>query len=157
MAVIAQYPHIEVTAPPPGADQAQLLIRAVATALRTSGAGEKAARNYTFGAEAFSGYGAVLQFSRGWVSFTAPGDVAARAADMAACIATALDIAAAYTWHDRGARARQWVIDQMVRALAGCQEETRHGPVRSYQVQIESDAYASFVRRAGNWDKGLAP
>lgn len=144
MSVNPQYPHIEVIPPASGPDSRELLIQAVATALRQHGASTSAVHSYKFGAEAFTTYTATLLFSRSWVTFTDP----AGGSIVAGRNARALDIAAAYTWCD-GDQHKRWVIDQMVRALTGCPDEGG--------TQGESDAYRAFTRQAGTWDTGITP
>ena len=57
-----------------------------------------------------------------------------------------------------GAHHKAWVIDQMVRALTGCQTTNA--------IQVANDEYKQWVKnaRAGqdgaetyNWDEGIAP
>jgi hypothetical protein len=62
---------------------------------------------------------------------------------------------------------KQWVIDQMVRALTGCPMVTKvnkhavGGPLE-YEAQGESGEYLEWVRETcppgyGSWDEGIAP
>lgn len=63
-------------------------------------------------------------------------------------IEKALLIASEYAGFD-GAHHKDWVIDQMVRALTGCPEFVRRG---------KSDEYRDFVvRYDGEWEEGIAP
>jgi hypothetical protein len=80
-------------------------------------------------------------------------------------IARALEIAHTYGGTD-GEHHKQWVIDQMVRALTGCPMEKRQNTFGTYEVQGESDEYREWVteRMAGedgphtyDWDTGTAP
>lgn len=62
-----------------------------------------------------------------------------------------------------GAHHKDWVVDQMVRALTGCPVVTKsaidaHGDPYSYEAQGESADYEAFVAAAGGaWDEGIAP
>jgi hypothetical protein len=61
-----------------------------------------------------------------------------------------------------GAHHKDWVIDQMVRALLGCpaEQKTRdnwRGQPYTYEVQGESDQYRAFVRANPGWQEGMAP
>lgn len=59
-----------------------------------------------------------------------------------------------------GAHHKQWVIDQMVRALTGCPmvEETAKDQSYVYQVQGESEHYQAWVRALDtDWDTGIGP
>ena len=61
-----------------------------------------------------------------------------------------------------GAHHKDWVIDQMVRALTGCPMVTRTakdyaGNEYSYETQGESEEYLRFTRELGGWDEGIAP
>lgn len=78
------------------------------------------------------------------------------------CIAKALSLAQHGVYD--GAHHKNWVIDQMVRALLGCPEEERHGvssdPARTpytYTAQGTNSAYERFVRDNPGWDEGVAP
>ena len=84
-------------------------------------------------------------------------------------IKEALDYAIKYGGID-GAHHKDWVIDQMVRALTGCPveivETSRAGEPFSYERQGESDEYAKLVTDACDgedgpetygWDEGIAP
>lgn len=86
-------------------------------------------------------------------------------------IEKALSIAVAYGGND-GAHHKDWVIDQMVRALTGCPLETilhtphGGGESYSYQAQGESEDYKALVADACNgedgpqtysWETGIAP
>ncbi len=85
-------------------------------------------------------------------------------------IAKALALAVAYGGID-GAHHKDWVIDQMVRALTGCPVQTQTAPDcngRSYAYlsQGESDDYRVLVASACagkdgpntySWDTGIAP
>lgn len=84
-------------------------------------------------------------------------------------IEKALSIAVAYGGND-GAHHKDWVIDQMVRALTGCPVEkvTRTSEKQSYeyQEQGESEDYKTLVSEACNgddgpqtysWETGIAP
>ena len=82
----------------------------------------------------------------------------------------ALSIAVAYGGND-GAHHKDWVIDQMVRALTGCPVNvTSHAPVNAepyeYETQGESEDYKALVSEACNgedgpqtysWETGIAP
>jgi hypothetical protein len=61
-----------------------------------------------------------------------------------------------------GAHHKDWVIDQMVRALTGCPMVTKsavdgNGKNYSYEAQGESEEYERFVHELGGWDEGIAP
>jgi len=63
-----------------------------------------------------------------------------------------------------GAHHKQWVIDQMARALTGCPmvTETRRAPggIYSYEVQGESAEYREWAASEEGhepWDEGIAP
>ena len=70
-----------------------------------------------------------------------------------------------------GAHHKQWVIDQMVRALTGCPTVQKtaidcNGKPYSYEAQGESDDYRAWVHfaKAGqdgpntyDWDEGIPP
>ena len=66
-----------------------------------------------------------------------------------------------------GAHHKQWIIDQMVRALTGCPDVAWaatdcHGQPYSYTAMGESEEYLawleSFYREGGErWDAGIAP
>lgn len=61
-----------------------------------------------------------------------------------------------------GAHHKDWVIDQMVRALTGCPMVTKAGKdylgaIYSYEAQGESGEYLRFVHEIGGWDEGIAP
>jgi hypothetical protein len=68
-----------------------------------------------------------------------------------------------------GAHHKQWIIDQMVRALTGCPDVRRQSRDGSYtyETQGESEAYLAWVRAYEgdpddedvycHWDKGIAP
>ena len=85
-------------------------------------------------------------------------------------IEKALSIAVAYGGID-GAHHKDWVIDQMVRALTGCPVETFTQPAQdsepyTYQGQGESEDYKALVAEACNgedgpqtynWETGIAP
>jgi hypothetical protein len=85
-------------------------------------------------------------------------------------IRKALSIAVEYGGID-GAHHKDWVIDQMARALTGCpvieKEAKDHaGTPYPYPIQGESEAYHSLVRDACAgvdgpntyaWDTGVAP
>lgn len=85
-------------------------------------------------------------------------------------IEKALEIAVGYGSID-GAHHKDWVIDQMVRALTGCPmvEGTGtdcHGKPYTYQTQGESEEYLKLVAEACDgedgpetyeWDCGIAP
>jgi len=84
-------------------------------------------------------------------------------------IAEALDYAA--DGLTDGAHHKQWVIDQMVRALTGCPVVTKtaidcNGKPYTYKAQGESQAYLDWVadREYGDdgpqsyeWDEGIVP
>ena len=85
-------------------------------------------------------------------------------------IRKALSIAVEYGGID-GAHHKDWVIDQMARALTGCptiEQEAKDykGKPYTYAIQGESEAYQSLVRDACagvdgpdtySWDTGIAP
>lgn len=86
-------------------------------------------------------------------------------------IEKALSIAVAYGGID-GAHHKDWVIDQMVRALTGCPVDTFTQPPRggsepyTYEAQGESEDYKALVAEACNgedgpqtynWETGIAP
>lgn len=85
-------------------------------------------------------------------------------------IEKALALAVAYGGND-GAHHKDWVIDQMVRALTGCPVQTiTHkapgGDAYDYQAQGESEDYKALVADACNgedgpdtysWEIGIAP
>ena len=80
--------------------------------------------------------------------------------DAEARIAKALSIAPNGIYD--GAHHKNWVIDQMVRALTGCPAEEKtatdcHGTTYTYEAQGESPAYLSFVASNAGWDEGIAP
>ncbi|MCK9243648.1 MAG: hypothetical protein WC877_03320 [Dehalococcoidales bacterium] len=62
-----------------------------------------------------------------------------------------------------GEHHKQWVIDQMVRALTDCPtikaiglyQET--GEEYQYKKQGKSDAYKKWVKRQSHWNEGIAP
>jgi len=70
-----------------------------------------------------------------------------------------------------GAHHKDWVIDQMVRALTGCPMETQTGvdanqKLYFYQAQGKSEEYNNLIKEACNgedgpdtyyWDEGIAP
>jgi regulatory protein YycI of two-component signal transduction system YycFG len=61
-----------------------------------------------------------------------------------------------------GEHHKVWVIDQMVRALTGCQLVTKNataqnGQVYDYQGQGESPEYNAFRAANPHWDEGVAP
>jgi hypothetical protein len=60
-----------------------------------------------------------------------------------------------------GGHHKQWVIDQMVRALTGCPmvEKTAEGVdgPYTYEVQGESDEYREWAGGPGERDEGIAP
>lgn len=74
--------------------------------------------------------------------------------------ARALEFASEYAYID-GAHHKQWVIDQMVRALTGCPMVAKSavdykGAPYSYEVQGESPEYREFIG-SESWDEGIAP
>jgi hypothetical protein len=85
-------------------------------------------------------------------------------------INTALDFALHYGQID-GDRHKAWVIDQMVRALTGCQVVELHaldanGVPYYYPSQGKSDEYLRFIDdhnygedgpNTYEWDEGIAP
>lgn len=79
-------------------------------------------------------------------------------------IAKALEYAVTYGGID-GAHHKDWVIDQMVRALTGCPMKTKskgEGPgAIHYEVQGESREYKKLVKDAcsegSEWDVGIPP
>jgi hypothetical protein len=85
-------------------------------------------------------------------------------------VAKALDYAVSVIGID-GAHHKQWGLDQMVRALTGCQMVTKtkrdvHGTEYSFEAQGESDEYKKLVADACagedgpatyDWDTGIAP
>lgn len=61
-----------------------------------------------------------------------------------------------------GAHHKDYCIDQMVRALTGCQLITKtaigaNGRKYTYQGQGESAEYHAFLAKAGEWESGIAP
>jgi hypothetical protein len=61
-----------------------------------------------------------------------------------------------------GAHHKDWVIDQMVRALTGCPMVPKtavdaYGKPYGYEGQGESAEYEKFVRDNPGWDEGIAP
>ena len=61
-----------------------------------------------------------------------------------------------------GAHHKDWVIDQVVRALTGCPMVPRsaidaYGKPYTYEAQGESEEYLRFVHELGGWDEGIAP
>lgn len=61
-----------------------------------------------------------------------------------------------------GAHHKNWVIDQMVRALTGCPMEERtatdvHGQPYLFVTQGENETYLRFVHDNPGWDEGIAP
>lgn len=59
---------------------------------------------------------------------------------------------------------KQWVVDQMVRAMTLCPMVTKTSPRPNAQGQIyqyegygESEAYKRFVTAHEGWDEGIAP
>lgn len=91
-------------------------------------------------------------------------DVTPEMAAPEARIAKALEIAAENGMYD-GDRHKQWVIDQMVRALTGCPVITRsavdyQGEPYEYEAQGESPEYQAFTLDDEGeyaWDEGIAP
>jgi hypothetical protein len=80
--------------------------------------------------------------------------------ELAARITKALTIARDDVYD--GDHHKMWAIDQIVRALTGCQMVTLtakdyQGADYSYEAQGESDEYLEFVDQAGGWDEGIAP
>lgn len=85
-------------------------------------------------------------------------------------IAKALDLATRYGGID-GGHHKQWVIDQMVRALTGCPMVEKsatdyRGTAYKYEAQGESDEYSRWLVEfaAGEdgphtyqWDVGIGP
>jgi hypothetical protein len=80
-------------------------------------------------------------------------------------IAKALEFPNQYGYID-GAHHKQWVIDQMVRALTGCPMVSRrgvdiNGVEYNYEVQGESAEYLEWVGEPDDdfegWDVGIAP
>jgi hypothetical protein len=75
-------------------------------------------------------------------------------------VSKALDIAGAAVWD--GEHHKNWVIDQMVRALTFCPDVTAtatgaNGQPYSYQTQGESGLYRAFVASRPGWHAGTAP
>lgn len=83
----------------------------------------------------------------------------------------ALSVALQYGGID-GAHHKDWVIDQMVRALTGCPmvektEEDCRGNDYTFLARVESEDYKAFVRAACNpdgteedeytWSEGVPP
>jgi hypothetical protein len=71
----------------------------------------------------------------------------------------ALHYASEYGWID-GGHHKQWVIDQMVRALTGCPYEDRasRDGTYTYQAQGSSPAYTEFLGGDAEDDwAGIAP
>jgi len=63
--------------------------------------------------------------------------------------------------HD-GAHHKDWVIDQIVRALTGCPVVTKtatdyRGQEYDYEAQGESTQYKAFVAANDGWSEGVAP
>ena len=61
-----------------------------------------------------------------------------------------------------GAHHKDWVIDQMVRALTGCPMVTKsaidaYGKPYTFEAQGESEEYLRFTHEIGGWDEGIAP
>lgn len=61
-----------------------------------------------------------------------------------------------------GAHHKNWVIDQMVRALTGCpivekSATAADGQVYTYDAQGESEEYRKFLSENAGWDEGIAP
>lgn len=61
-----------------------------------------------------------------------------------------------------GAHHKDWVIDQMVRALTGRPMVERsatdgNGKPYTYDAQGENDDYRRFVHDNPGWDEGIAP
>ena len=57
---------------------------------------------------------------------------------------------------------KMWAIDQMVRALTGCQMAPKsaidgYGKPYTFEAQGESEEYLRFVHEVGGWDEGIAP
>jgi hypothetical protein len=80
---------------------------------------------------------------------------------LTARVEEALEVAQTYGGTD-GEHHKNWVIDQMVRALTGCPavEKTgtdARGHEYTYEARGESDWYLRVVREAGEWDEGIAP
>lgn len=89
---------------------------------------------------------------------------------MSDAVERALEFARRYGGND-GAHHKDWVIDQMVRALTDCPLVERIGTSAGgarffYEAQGESEAYLSFVAdaKAGEdgpetyeWSEGIAP
>lgn len=84
----------------------------------------------------------------------------AKKKELAARIRTALYYAGNATYD--GEHHKMWAVDQMVRALTGCQivaksAETADGRVYSYEGQGGSPEYEAFRESNPDWDEGIAP
>jgi hypothetical protein len=80
---------------------------------------------------------------------------------LTARVEEALEVAQTYGGTD-GEHHKNWVIDQMVRALTGCPavEKTgtdARGHEYTYEARGESDWYLRVVHEVGEWDEGIAP
>lgn len=75
-------------------------------------------------------------------------------------IKRAIDIAVRYGSID-GSHHKDWVIDQMVRALTNCPieivKEMHNGKKYEYERQGESEEYKKLVVDTENWEVGIAP
>lgn len=85
-------------------------------------------------------------------------------------IEKALGLIVAYGGFD-GAHHKDWVLDQVTRALTGCkpvqkETENRQGIPYSYWEQVDNEAYQTLVANACNgadgpntysWETGIAP
>ena len=87
------------------------------------------------------------------------------AADLRARIDKALEYPAEYGYID-GGHHKQWVLDQMIRALTGCPMVHEHatdvnGTPYEYDRQGESAEYLEWVGEPDEdyepWDEGIAP
>ena len=79
----------------------------------------------------------------------------------------ALDFIGRYGGID-GEHHKQWVLDQVARALTGCPMVEKPHILGNYEVQGESEEYLEWVRQMKgavgedgeteyNWDEGIAP
>ena len=69
----------------------------------------------------------------------------------------AIDIALTYGTTE-GNKHKQWVIDQMIRALTNCPIITKiNTEDTKYETYGESEEYKNFVKEANNWDIGVPP
>ena len=99
-----------------------------------------------------------------WMTTTNQGSRVTDNADMAARIEKALDYVGQYGYID-GEHHKQWVLDQMVRALTGCPMVEKSaigcdGKPYTYEAQGESEEYRTWLNPDPDyspWDEGVAP